>query len=1034
MRQTTLLSILLFLLCNSFPSRIQAQSNDDWQQTVNYHIDVVLNDTKHELDGQIDIEYINNSPDTLTFIYFHLWPNAYKNQSTAFAKQFLENGDADFYFSIEKDRGFIDKLRFKIGDQKLNWEPDREHKDIVKLILKEPLLPKSKILITTPFKVKIPVTYSRLGHQGQAYQITQWYPKPAVYDQDGWHPMPYLDQGEFFSEFGKFDVEITLPTNYVVGATGELQNEDELQWLTQKAKETAAKKSFSLWDDSFPASDTTFKTLRYVQDNIHDFAWFADKRYHVLKGEVTMPRSGRKVTTWSMFTNEEANLWKNSIEYINDGVLFYSKNLGDYPYSQVTGVQGGLGAGSGMEYPMVTVIGYVGDATYLESVLVHEVGHNWFQAILASNERTEPWIDEGMNSYYEARYLEEKYPKLGSYDSLPSVNVDNAGSNLGFSEFYASPYNYYWYLLYARQANDQPITTHSEELTSGNYGSIIYGKAALSMRYLEGYLGQAEFDRIMQKFYQQYEFKHVNTQDFRTLLESETGKDFTWFFEEWLPSTKTIDYKTNYIYRYGKNDADERIHRVEVKNKSGEISAPFSLTAFKGDSAIATRWYDGFKDTRKVEFPALKYDKLRIDAGGYVPEINRRNNNYRFKGGKRDRPLQFKLFGSLENEHRKQIFYTPLLGFNKYDGLMLGTAFYNSLAPRKRVEYFAAPMLSFNAADIVGTANIQYHILGFGRAKDRPTFIKRLTFGLDVRRFTEANLSAFPKETAPPEIQQIDEDVQYLRFVPSATLTFRPKTPRSSVEKQLQFRHVNMNRETFSQDTAFYNVERALRNNSYSINELSFSLKDNRRIHPYGFKAQMQQSQDFNLASGEINYRLSYKGKKTDGLDIRLFGGYFLKNDAIGVSLTMSDAGTRDFVYDDYFFGRNESSGFFSQQITTQHGGFKIPLGSVGFANEYLLAANLKTTLLSNIPVKAYFNLGYGKSTSSLIPWSEKTLVEGGLALVIVPDKFEVYLPLIYSDDFKKRLEINDIGLLQRVSFLLDIDALNPVELVRGAF
>ncbi len=1025
MQQTTLLFIILFF-CSSFLSH--AQSSEDWQQRVNYEIDVTLNDKKHELDGRIEVEYINNSPDTLDFIYFHLWPNAYKNQSTAFAKQFLENGDADFYFSIEKDRGFIDQLKFKADDQKLKWEPDRQHKDIVKLILKEPVLPKDTVVISTPFRVKIPVTYSRLGHQGQAYQITQWYPKPAVYDQDGWHPMPYLDQGEFFSEFGKFDVEITLPTNYVVGATGMLQNEEELEWLTQKAKETAAKKSFSLWDDSFPASDTTYKTLQYIQDNVHDFAWFADKRYHVLKDEITLPHSGRKVTTWAMFTNEEANLWKNSLEYINGATLFYSKHLGDYPYGQVTGVQGGLGAGSGMEYPMVTVIGYAGDDTYLESVLVHEVGHNWFQAILASNERDEPWIDEGMNSYYEARYLEEKYPKLGNYDSLPSVNADNAGSNLGFSEFYASPYNYYWYLLYARQAKDQPITLHSEKLTNDNYGAIIYGKAALAMRYLEGYLGKSEFDRIMQKFYQLYEFKHVNTQDFRTLLEAESGKDFTWFFEELLNTTKTIDYKPNYIYRYGKNDAGERIHRVEVKNKSGEIAAPFSLTAFKGDSAIVTRWYEGFKGTRKVEFPALKYDKLRIDAGGYIPEINRRNNNYRFKGGKRDRPIQFKLFGSLEDENHKQIFYTPMLGFNKYDGLMLGAAFYNSLAPRKRVEYFAAPMFSLNASDIVGTANIQYHLL------PKKGLAKRLTFGLDARRFTEANLSAFPKESAPPEVQQIDEDIQYLRLVPSATLTFRPKTPRSSVEKQLQFRHISMNRESFTQDTAFYNVERALKNNSYYINELSFSLKDKRRIHPYGFKVQMQQAKDFNLATAEVNYRLSYKGDKTDGLDVRLFGGYFLKNDAIGVVLTMSDSGTRDFVYDDYLFGRNESSGFFSQQVTVQHGGFKIPLGSVGFANEYLLAANFKSTLLSKLPVKAYFNLGYGKNSSSLIPWSEKTLVEGGLALVIVPDAFEIYLPLIYSDDFKKRLEINDVKLLQRVSFLLDIDGLNPVKLVRGAF
>lgn len=1022
-QQTSILFLSIFLF---FCGQLNGQSVADWQQRVNYEIDVTLNDKDHELDGQIEIEYINNSPDTLDFIYFHLYPNAYKNQSSAFAKQFLENGNAKFYFSVEQERGFISQMVFKVGKQKLKWEPDRQHKDIAKVFLKEPLLPNEKVVLSTPFHVKIPKTYSRLGHQGQAYQITQWYPKPAVYDKDGWHPMPYLDQGEFYGEFGSFDVEISLPSNYVVGATGELQNEDELKWLTEKAKQTAAKEKFSLWDDSFPASDTTFKTLRYVQDNIHDFAWFADKRYHVLKGEVTLPRSGRKVTTWSMFTNEEADLWKHSIDYINEATLFYSKHVGDYPYGQVTGLQGGLGAGSGMEYPMVTVIGYAGDDLYLETVLVHEVGHNWFQAILASNERTEPWIDEGMNSYYETRYLEEKYPKLGKYDSLPNATLDNISSRLGFSDFYAMPYNYYWYLFYARTSRDQAITTDSETLTDNNYGSIIYGKAALAMRYLEGYLGKLTFDRIMQRFYQKFQFKHLQGSDFRALLEEETGKDFTWFFENLLNTTQTIDYKTNYIYRFGKNDAGERIHRVEVKNKKGSIAAPFSLTAFKGDSAIATRWYEGFNGTKKVHFPALKYDKLRIDAGMHIPEINRRNNTYQFRGGKRGRSLQFKLFGSLEDETKKQIFYTPILGFNKYDGLMAGAAFYNSLAPRKNLEYWVNPMFSFNASDIVGTANLQYHLY------PKTGMAKRLTFGLDARRFTEANLSAFPKETAPPELQQIDTDVQYVRFVPSVTLNFRPKHPRSSVSKQLQFRHLNLNRETFTQDTAFYNVESSLRDNSYYINELTFSLEDKRRIHPYGLKAQIQQSQDFSLASAELKYRLSYKGKKHDGLDIRLFGGVFLNNDEGNVVLTMSDTGPRDFVYDDLLFGRNELSGFFSQQTQVRHGGFKIPLGSVGFADDYLISANLKSTIWSKIPVKAYFNLGYGRNSNSLIPWSEKVLAEGGLALVIVPEKFEVYLPLVYSDDFQSRINVNGLSLLQRVSFLLDIDGLNPVKLVRG--
>src|SRR6185295_444 len=158
---------------------------------------------------------------------------------------------------------------------------------------------------------------SRLGHLGQAYMITQWYPKPAVYDKKGWNYMPYLNQGEFYSEFGSFDVRITVPKNYVVGATGDLVNgEKETEWMEQKAKETEAITTFD--DDMrFPASDAETKTLEFKQSQVHDFALFCDKRFHVLKGEIETPHTKHKVTTWALFTNSEAQLWKKSISYIN---------------------------------------------------------------------------------------------------------------------------------------------------------------------------------------------------------------------------------------------------------------------------------------------------------------------------------------------------------------------------------------------------------------------------------------------------------------------------------------------------------------------------------------------------------------------------------------------------------------------------------------------------------------------------------------------------------------------------------------------
>ena len=220
------------------------------------------------------------------------------------------------------------------------------------------------IKVATPFKVKIPSgDISRMGYVGESFQITQWYPKPAVFDQNGWHQMPYLTQGEFYSEYGTFDVSITLPTNYVVCATVDLQTESEIEFLNVMAEKSQAKLDKADGDfnkggsSSFPASDSTLKTIRYTQKDIHDFAWFADKRFEVLKGEVELPNSGRKVTSWAMFVPHHTELWSNAIEYLNDATFYYSKWNGDYPYNHVTAVDGTISAGGGMEYPNITVIG-----------------------------------------------------------------------------------------------------------------------------------------------------------------------------------------------------------------------------------------------------------------------------------------------------------------------------------------------------------------------------------------------------------------------------------------------------------------------------------------------------------------------------------------------------------------------------------------------------------------------------------------------------------------------------------------------------
>ena len=677
-------------------------AQDYWQQEVNYKISVKLDDKNHFLFGNEEFEYINNSPNTLEKIYVHLWANAYKNGKTALAKQLYENGETELKFGPDSIKGYIDSLNFTVDGNPLKWEVDPQHIDIALIYLPKSVKPGEKIKISTPFRVKIPSgSISRLGHIGQSYQITQWYPKPAVYDKNGWNQMPYLNQGEFYSEYGSFDVSITLPKNYVVGATGDLQNEEELAFLNKKAEETEKNIDSFIGKDkkemAFPPSDEEFKTLRYIQSKVHDFAWFADKRYLVLKGEVEVPQSKRKVTSWAMFTPQNAKLWKKGIEYINDGTYYYSLWNGDYPYNQVTAVDGTISAGGGMEYPNVTVIGSVNSAQSLETVIVHEVGHNWFYGILGSNERVHGWMDEGINTLNEVRYMQTKYPN----NTITSDQI--AGRFIHMDNLDYKAQGDYLYKVLAHFGGDQPIETHSAEFTSTNYGLIMYQKTGLVFYYLKDYLGDVLFNKCFHAYFDEWKFKHPQPEDMRRTLERVSGKNLGWLFDDLIKTTKVVDYKIQCIH-HGKNGGST----VKVKNV-GQVNGPVEVNIFNGDSIVETAWGEPGQESIDIITPKKSITKAAIDANKNIPEINRQNNYWYGNQllRKIDEPKFEFLLGDQDN-FKNNFFYTPIFAGNSYDKFMFGLALHNVAIPLKSTQFLLAPMFSLKNKSLAGIAEVSH--------------------------------------------------------------------------------------------------------------------------------------------------------------------------------------------------------------------------------------------------------------------------------------------------------------------------------------
>jgi hypothetical protein len=706
-----------------------------FQQDLSYAINVTLNDTLHELTGEETIVYKNNSNQPISYIYFHLWPNAFKNNQTLFAQQQVTNKNLAFYFSNDSDKGYIDQLSFTINSRPAIFQYNADTIDIGKLLLNEPLLPGQQITIHTPFQVKIPNSCSRLGHSQQQYQISQWYPKPAVFDNTGWHPLPYLDQGEFYAEFATYDVTITIPANYRVAATGDLQTASEQAWLQTLADSTQRIQNYSK-DNSFPISSKSTKTISYHAEKVHDFAWFADKRYHVLKGKATLNDTTKTVDTYLFYTNKGAKYWKKGIPIINKTISTFSKWIGDYPYHQVAAVEGELKAGGGMEYPMVTVIGDVFSESTLETVIVHEVGHNWFQGILGSNERLYPWLDEGINSYYEKRLTDapvkrttKKKSSLGKFNKL----ITSGFAVNSFMEE-GNSIEYLAYLLNARKMEDQATGSAAADFSSINYYADVYAKTPLLFNYLVAVMGQDSFDVYMQRYYKKWQFKHPAPSDIKAIFASSPFY-LDWFFEEAIATNKKFDLQLKKIARATQKIGNSNYFKVTVVNKSN-IRTPYTISAWTNDSIIATIPYGGFLGEMDVLFPKGKYTKLQIDSLYQIPEINRKNNSSKITGiFRKANPLKVIPFFDLEKPNKSELYYAPVAAWNAYDGLMLGLLLYNNTATIKRFSFEVMPFYSTASKQITGLANVSYD--WYPKA-----IFQNIHLKLGVKSFTENKIKA----------------------------------------------------------------------------------------------------------------------------------------------------------------------------------------------------------------------------------------------------------------------------------------------------
>ena len=962
-----------------------------WQQEVNYTLAVSLNDQAHSLTATAEIEYINHSPHELTFIYFHLWPNAYKNNTTALAKQQLINKKRDFQFAPDSARGYIEGLDFKINGQQAQLEIDPENIDIGKLILNQPLPSGQRIRISTPFRVKLPNSFSRLGHVGQSYQITQWFPKPAVYDHKGWHPMPYLDQGEFYSEFGRFDVSITLPANYLVAATGNLQNPDELQRLDSLSSITAEQRIFRQDEDVFPPSAPKTKTLRYTAENIHDFAWFADKRFNVLKGEVELPHSKRKVSTWLFFLNKNASDWVRSMKDINNAIHYYSMWVGDYPYDQATAVDGALSAGVGMEYPMVTVTD--------PSAIIHEVGHNWFYGILGSNERQHPWLDEGINSYYEFRIGQLTNR---NYSQLDPLLTRDRIKNYRLQNIHSTALNLLMYQMGASRGLDQPIEAPAATYTYTNYGSIVYLKTGVMLQYLAHYLTQDRFDKAMQAYFQRWKFRHPYPEDLQDVFEESTGEKLDWFFQDLIGTTQTVDAALTRL------STTEAAIQVTVQNKN-YVLAPVPVATRNADvQLLEVKWTKPGQEIQELTFKSQEVNDVVIDPGYFLPELNRSNNRLAVNSFlKKAEPLRLQFLAGIEQFDRQQLHFVPALGYNTYDRVMFGGALYNSSLFQKKVNYLAMPLYSVGQKELRGIGNVNIRFL----PKKLP---QSVVVGLNVQRFErfrklESSVAVnFPQPAAGNSQQQLQlgyTSIAHKESTPSGEINNLPKSIFQNNSKYT----IPWMRYTYGTKNALQGIEAEL--------NIDFLPTDTTN----GIKLSSDR-----VVVGKLSlaYERYYSTKKRFG--VRVFGGnFFGGSGAVPAWFALGMSSSLDYKKENIFLDRSQRQdnlAAFVRQTDGRDGGFRhfAPV----FSSRWLTALNLDADI-PVVPLTAFLDLGTAHGAQELFYGT-------GLSVSLAKNFLQIYFPVAGSN-YAQSIPQTFKEFQHNIRFRLQLNTLNPFRQVADA-
>ena len=581
----------------------KAASTGYWQQHADYTMDIDMDVKTYQYKGKQKLVYTNNSPDALNKVYYHLYFNAFQPGSQMDVRsRNIKDPDRRVGDRISKltpsEIGYI-----KVNSLKQNGAAVKHETvgTILEVTLNSPIQPGQSVTFDMNFDAQVPKQIRRSGRnssEGVALSMTQWYPKMAEYDFEGWHTPPYLGR-EFHGVWGNFDVTLHIDKNYTVGGTGYLQNPQEIGHGYTKANTPL----------NLPKGDKL--TWHFKAPNVHDFTWAADPNYEhdvlTMDNGIVLHFLYKKDLEKKYLEN-----WKKLPAKTAELMQYFSKHIGPYPYKQYSVLQGGDG---GMEYAMCTLITGKRKWGSLFGVTAHELAHTWFQFLLATNETKHPWMDEGFTTYI-------------------SNKAENEILGDGKENPHKGSYNYYNYVV--KNKLEEPLTTHADRYhTNMAYGMGSYSKGNIFLSQLEYIIGAENVAKTLKKYYNDFVFKHPTPNDIKRTAEKVSGIHLDWYLNEWTQTTHNIDYGIKSVN--GKEITLERI---------GKMPMPIDVEVTYTDGSkemfnIPLRMMRGEKPTRATKLkdwtfahPTYSFNvskdvkSVEIDPSKLMADVNLENNTF----------------------------------------------------------------------------------------------------------------------------------------------------------------------------------------------------------------------------------------------------------------------------------------------------------------------------------------------------------------------------------------------------------------------